>query len=190
MRLSFTLRGLFAAVLILGVGCAAVAYPSPSWASGLFSGVLLLLVIAALGAAVSRGTARATFGGFAWLGSAYLVCAFGPWFDRQVAPELPTTRLIRTWDDHLKDSIKPTNAGAVSMSLQGSSDGTSFWAVTQANGATYHIQVARPNEQLLARIVHSLSAFLLALLGALAGRWFYESANRGRRESQRTSDVP
>lgn len=176
MHFTFSLRWLMVAFVFIAVGCTAVTYPSQSWASGLFSAVLLLLALTTLAAAVSRGAERAARGGFAWFGWLYLVCGCGPWFDRHVAPELPTTRLIRIWDDRLKESIKPTNAGAVSMMLQGSDDGTSIWTVTQADGTSYHVQVARPNRQSLATIVHSLSAFLLALFGALAGRWAYEAA--------------
>lgn len=190
MTIRFSMRCLLIAIVVVAIGCAAVAYPSRSWASGLFSAVLLLLAFATLGAAVSRGAERAAWCGFAWFGWLYLVCACGPWFDRQVGPQLPTTRLIRIWDDRLKESVKPTNAGAVSMTLAGSSDGASVWVVTQADGTSYHAQVARPNRQLLARIVHSLSAFVCALFGALAGRWFYESANRDRRELQKASDAP
>ncbi|HEX5442350.1 MAG TPA: hypothetical protein VFW87_00915 [Pirellulales bacterium] len=189
MRPSFSLRGLLFAIVIVAIACAAVAYPSRSWASGLFSAVLLLVVLATLGSAASRGAARAGLGGFAWLGGAYLMCAFGPWFDRQVAPHLPLTRLIPIWDDQLKESIKPTNAGAVSMALEGSRDGASIWAVTQADGASYHVQVFRPTRELLARIVHSLSGFVLAMLGALAGRWFYFAADRADRGRQKSGAV-
>lgn len=187
MRPSFSLRGLFAAVLTLGVGCAAVASPSDWCASGLFSAVLLLLALAVLRAALSRGPTHAACAGFAWLGGVYLMCAYGPWFSERISPHLPTSRLVRPWGDYLHELTKPSVAGAVSIVPKG----MGIWEVQLVDGTNYRTNGPDiPHWQSLAAIVHSLASLVLALIGALAGRWFYESANRGRQETQRTSDVP
>lgn len=178
--LRYSLRALLGGVVIVAIACAAVAYPSRWWASALFSAVLLLLALATLGAALSRGSARAAFAGFAWLGGVYFVCAFGPGFADHIEPKLPTSRLVGPWSDHLMQAaIKPAVAGAVSLVHQGWDDeDESVWRATFADGSLYQMKtnVGPPSRPSLAAIIHSLTAFVLAILGALLGRWFYEKA--------------
>ncbi len=107
---------------------------------------------------------------------------------QNVSPQLPTAQLVRPWSDHLEESVRPTVADSVSMEPKGG--GT--WQVDLADGGSHRLEVAdTPRFQSLAAIVHSLTALLLALLGGLAGRWFYVVANHhdrglasGNRERQ------
>jgi hypothetical protein len=85
---AFVMMGL---VVVVAVGVAALRF-----ASGLWAGVLLLLTLGVLGAAVlafheRTGAKRAWWRGFALFGWGDLVLAMGPWASEAVAPHLPTT---------------------------------------------------------------------------------------------------
>lgn len=176
MRPSFSLRGLFAAVLTLGVGCAALASPSDWWASGLFSVMLLVLAVAAVAAMLSRGSTRAAMVGATWLGCAYSVCTYGPWFDTHVSPRLLTSRMAECWFDYLKELAQPPNVpGAVST--EQTPEGK--WRVRLADGTMLWMGSDVPRSETLAAIVHSLAALLFALLGGFVGQWFYGAASLG-----------
>lgn len=173
------MRTLLAAVVILAVACAAVASPSRWWACGLLSSVLLLLALAVLGGAFSGGLRRAGLVGFAWLGVVYLTLVYAPWFETNIAPELPTTRISRPWFNRLEQSITPVVEGAATVDGIGFNDNESHWRVRLAGGGSYEMTgTGLPSHQSLDAIVHSLAAFFFGILGALAGRWFYASGQR------------
>ncbi|HJT31709.1 MAG TPA: hypothetical protein VJ783_06615, partial [Pirellulales bacterium] len=158
--LRYSMRTLFAAVVILAVACAAVASPSRWWASGLLSGVLLLLALAVLGGVFSRGLRRAGFAGFAWLGAVYLTLVYAPWFEKKIAPQLPTTQISRPWFNRLEQSRTPVVEGAVTVNGIGFDDNESHWRVRLAGGGSYEMtSIGLPSHQSLDAIVHSLAAF-------------------------------
>jgi hypothetical protein len=90
VRFRFSLGGLCALVLACGVALAAAKSPTEPWVNGTFSGALLVLGIALLGALFRRGPARVYWIGFAILGWGDMLLAFGPWCDSKVAPLLIT----------------------------------------------------------------------------------------------------
>jgi hypothetical protein len=98
MRLPrFTIAGLMGLVVVVAVGVAALRFASELWA-----GVLLMLTLAVLGAAVlafheRTGARRAWCRGFALFGWGYLALAMGPWASDTIAPRLPTTRGLDTF---------------------------------------------------------------------------------------------
>lgn len=188
--LRYSMRTLLAGVVVIAIACAAVASPSRWWASGLLSSVLFLLALAVLGGAFSRGLRRAGFVGFAWLGVVYLSLVYAPWFEKNIAPEIPTTQISRPWFNRLQQSMTPVVEGAATVVPIGFDDNETHWRVWLAGGGSYEMtSTGLPSHQSLDAIVHSLAALLLGAFGAMAGRWFYASAQRnGARTSANSSD--
>jgi hypothetical protein len=90
----FTVGSAIGAVLALAVGLAALRDANELWA-----GVLMLVLLAALGTAFlsvieGRGEVRARWLGFLVFAVGYSVLVFGPWFSEQVGPSLATTQLL------------------------------------------------------------------------------------------------
>jgi hypothetical protein len=78
-------------VVVVAVGVAALRFASELWA-----GILLILTLGGLGAAVlafheGNAAPRSWWRGFALFGWGYLVLAMGPWASEAIAPHLPTT---------------------------------------------------------------------------------------------------
>lgn len=71
-HLRFSLAGLMAAVLLIGVGFAALRFASALWASALFTLAVASVPAATLGAAFSNGATRAFWAGCALFGVCYL----------------------------------------------------------------------------------------------------------------------
>jgi hypothetical protein len=87
----FTITGLMGLVVVVAVGAAALRFASEPWA-----GVLVMLTLGTLGAAVlafheRAGVRRAWWRGFALFGWGSVVLAMGPWASEAIAPHLPTT---------------------------------------------------------------------------------------------------
>lgn len=138
-----------------------------------------MLALAVLGGAFARGLRRAGFVGFAWLGAVYLTLVYAPCFEKNLAPELPTTQISRPWFNRLQQSMTPVVEGAATVVPIGFDDNETHWRVWLAGGGSYEMtSTGLPSHQSLDAIVHSLAAFSFGILGALAGRWFYASGQR------------
>jgi hypothetical protein len=75
-HLRLSIAGIMAVVALAGLGFAGLRASTPMWASGLFTGAVLLLSVAVVGSIITRGP---SWIGAAVLGWIYLVVAFGPW---------------------------------------------------------------------------------------------------------------
>ena len=89
-----SIAGMMAAICIVGVGVAALARPSALWASGIYSAVAALLLVAVVSAANSKGRRRAFWSGFAAFGWGHQFLAFWPSQNATPAPRLLTTYLL------------------------------------------------------------------------------------------------
>ncbi|HJT33837.1 MAG TPA: hypothetical protein VJ783_17455, partial [Pirellulales bacterium] len=108
-----------------------------------------------------------------------LTLVYAPWFEKKIAPQLPTTQISRPWFNRLQQSITPVVEGAATVDPIGFDDNESHWRVRLAGGHSYEMtSTGLPTHKSLEAIIHSLTAFLLGLLGALAGRWFHASRQR------------
>jgi hypothetical protein len=96
-RLRFSIAGLMALVLVLGIDLAALKHPSERAASLLFALILASLLTSILGAMVRLGRERMAWTGFAAFGWTYLLLSlwFLPWLtgDQLRPPVLPSEYL-------------------------------------------------------------------------------------------------
>lgn len=157
VRFRFSLGGLCALVLACGVGLAAAKSPTEPWVNGAFSGALLVLGIAVLGALFRQGPARVYWIGFAILGWGYLFLAFGPWCDSKVAPLLITKTVCEKL--HFEFSASLPERPFVRQ-------------IPGTNLFMYGYQ----------QIGHALTALLMGLLGGTLARWFAARPAEGSRE--------
>jgi hypothetical protein len=93
-RVRFSIAALMAAIVVFGVGLAALRYPNRLWASLFFLITLAVLVVASLGALFHRGLPRTFWAGFALTGWLYFMAALSPWLAEQFAPCLFTTACL------------------------------------------------------------------------------------------------
>src|SRR5690349_7564089 len=97
----FSLAALVGAVLLCGVGLAALRWPSALAANAMFSLALAALVVALVAVANCRGAKRAYWSGFALGGWVYLAVALGPWIDRIYTTHLVTTAFLHLVEPHV-----------------------------------------------------------------------------------------
>lgn len=102
-RPRFSIGGLMAAVLVAGVGLAALRSASPLWGRLVFTAALAAVGLAALAALVAGGRRRAFAAGFVLFGGGALLLHFGPWCRAEVRPYLATTALL----DAVRPLIRP-----------------------------------------------------------------------------------
>ena len=81
MRVRFSLRQLLGFVAFVAIGCGGLIRPSLFLASLIFTGTLVMLLVAILGAVGRTGSARVFWIGFAIAGSGYLWLAH--WADEE-----------------------------------------------------------------------------------------------------------
>lgn len=184
MRLRITIRAVMALVLLVAVGVAALRYANDLWASLALTGVLLVVAVAALGAAFGRGSRRAWWGGFAALGFGYLSLSFGPWFSSAIRPQLATTWLLTYAEPRLCRTpatggwITPIVPYVFSSGSYGSVNpnqpfGMSGFIPSGGTDVFGQVPPATPFE----RVGHSIFSLLAGWLGGIAAMVF---AARGR----------
>ncbi len=81
------------------------------------------LVVAVLATVFRRGNSRAFAGGFVICSAAYLLLAFGPWFNTNIAPHLTTTKLFRYLYPKLQHSTSSLNTSLSSGLVELDGDG-------------------------------------------------------------------
>jgi MFS family permease len=191
----FSIRTLMAFVLVSAIGLAALRNANDLWA-----GMLLLLALAAVGAAmmgavILRGRERYWWAGFAFFGGGYLAFAVGPWLSDTFQPQLGTTLSL----DHLRKLMFASGAPALrdaeaeSLLLEEQKLEAALANVKRlTRNFNFDPSVMILTRQLLATqakltanknagpryehfqsVGHSLFALLAGLVGAMIAVWFY-----------------
>jgi hypothetical protein len=186
MRLPrFTIAGLMGLVVVVAVGVAALRFASELWA-----GVLLMLTLGVLGAAVlafheRTGASRSWWRGFALFGWGYLVLAMGPWAAEAIAPHLPTTMGLDALYArmHPAGDVEPQRefydlrlreARALLRELSRSSSITA----TPPGGTVAFTAPTTPPAESFRRVGHCLWALLVACVGGVVERACHTSGER------------
>jgi hypothetical protein len=189
MRLPrFTIAGLMGLVVVVAVGVAALRFASELWA-----GILLMLTLGTLGAAVlalheRTGAKRAWWRGFALFGWGYLVLAMGPWVAEAIAPKLPTTtgldalyaRMHPDAEDRMNLDVKNKRLYRRTIALAALSDPTSVVAGRRARWSSLILAPSPLSPESFRRVGHCLWALLVACLGGVVGRALHSSGERSR----------
>jgi hypothetical protein len=192
MRLPrFTIAGLMGLVVVV-VGAAALRFASELWA-----GVLLMLTLGVLGAAIlafheRTGSLRSWWRGFALFGWGYLFLAMGPWGSDAIAPHLPTTAGL----DALYATMHPSGDNRVvrlrtvidSFSSTGTTPprtGSSVIELDVTGAPTsaqpplvFRFPAANATPEPFRRVGHCLWALLVACLGGVVGRALHARGER------------
>jgi hypothetical protein len=187
----FSIRTLMAFVLVSAIGLAALRNANELWA-----GALLLVALAAAGAAVLgaiflRGREQAWWAGFALFSGGYLVAAICP-----VQSPLATTQMLIYIHPVVTSSetgppVYPifwrqrAQALAKIERLKAEGRGPADAALDSAMKllANLNTQLAgTPNQDEFIRVGHSLLSLLAGLVGGMVARWF--CARRERAEAR------
>ncbi|MFO0959736.1 MAG: hypothetical protein U0800_20250 [Isosphaeraceae bacterium] len=94
VRPRFTLAGLLGAIVLCGIGFAALRTPSPLWANLMFTAAVISLMVAAINVAFARGGRRRFWAGFAICGGAYFAMCFVPGLKEDMLLRLATTPVL------------------------------------------------------------------------------------------------
>ena len=140
----FSILGMMGGVLATAVAVAALRDANDIWA-----GLLLLMTVGLIGAALlgigSRtGKARAGWAGFALFAGGYLAIALGPWPDTATGPGFATTQLL----DFVHERVVPLPTPAT-MSLVGLNQQRNALA---SQDLEYRRRSTNPNDPAHARI--------------------------------------
>jgi hypothetical protein len=175
VRLRFTIAGLMALVLIVGVGFAGLRAASLLWASALFTLAVALLAAAIVGSLVCRGRSRMGWLGFAVFGWTYLLATFWLWPERNgvTAPPFLTKPLL--------DALRPSSGTGAFMTYdtgpQGEMSMEPLTIVGMGAAGTGNMVTMNPfsgrvfNLHHYRRIGHTLAAILFGFVGALLAAW-------------------
>jgi hypothetical protein len=201
-RVRFSLRGLLAAVAFVAVACAGLRYANVWWASSLFTLTLVVLIVAILGVACSKGPRRMAWLGCALFGWTYFLLVFGPWSSEHLAPRLVTTQGLV----YLGSKLQPNQYAWVDVGFNTagsrlvlSGNPTTIWDsgtggrinINTSNAPVYSTWVDVVNGTTLGsqqpatpfqQVGQSLWTLLAAALGALLAAWFArprEEAGKG-----------
>jgi hypothetical protein len=174
-HLRFNIAGLLVVILVLAVGFAALRQADEAWESGLFSLLLLGLLLAVL-MSVHRGEAKRAFWvGFALCGWVYLGLSLVP----SVESRLVTTKALA----YLDSKVPGHPSAVLAVRLTGMGSGSSG-AQIQIDSAASNVRFwDAATGRLLSGwggttanfigIGHSLFALLAAWLGGLVSRRLY-----------------
>jgi hypothetical protein len=189
MRLPrFSIAGLMGLVVVVAVGVAALRFATELWA-----GILLMLTLGALGAAVlafheRTGARRAWWRGFALFGWGYVVLALGPWASEWIAPGLPTTIAL----DGLYARSHPAGEGAPARDLtrlalrdyivavNGSPGPSTAVAFSPDGRVVLGAASTNPAPEPFRQVGHCLWTLLVACVGGVVGRTFHATGERTR----------
>lgn len=192
MRASrLSISGLMLAVVLIGLGLAALARPSVIASNSAFTVALASLGVATLGVVLARGPRRVGWGGYLFFAGGYLALSLGPWLAHSIRPHLITSVLLDSAYDRM--SYAPTRVDErvwadttggyqeARFGLKRSST-PEFWIVTEDGARGFHPATRlRPfGPDVMQRLGHSVSGVAVGLLGAVVARWL---ARRERREA-------
>lgn len=94
MKFKHSIGQLVLAIVGFGLIFRAVTAPSAIWGAVILSLALSICTLAAVGGLCARGPRRASYGGAAICGWAYLLVSLGPWAKEQIGPHLVTSAVI------------------------------------------------------------------------------------------------
>jgi hypothetical protein len=97
----FSIRGLMVVIVLMGIGFAALRYPTPFWANVWYSFTLASLTLAVPAAVYRRGEQRAFWVGFAACGWVYFLLALAPWLEREAGFQFVTTAVLDVMAPHI-----------------------------------------------------------------------------------------
>jgi hypothetical protein len=173
-------------VVVVAVAVAALRFASELWA-----GILLMLPLGVLGAAVlafheRTGSRRVWWRGFALFGWGYVALAMGPWASEAIAPNLPTTAGLDTLYARMHPSAKDSDAidtfslsSSSIISSTVTSTGTMLvGAGTPPRTLVFTGAVATPTPEHFRRVGHCLWALLVAGVGGVVGRASHTNGER------------
>jgi hypothetical protein len=199
-RPRFTIAGLLAFILFLGIGLAALRGATDEWDSGVFGLTLALFLISVARAVHRTGDRRAYWLGFALFGGAYLFLSLVP----PIESRLPTTRALAYLDSKVADrpvgftvayaasgpggspvtlNYSPGPGGGPGNSVQTlafapSGNLTATGSITNVRlwntSGTWLSSMAGSSENFV-RIGHSLLALVLGMIGAYFSRSLHAS---------------
>jgi|GEM_PF-4545794 len=92
--MKYSLAALMLVVLAVACDCALLRSARDIEGNHVFAGSVLLLVAGTAGVLFRFRVRRSFWCGYAAFGWCYLLLAFGPWFEVNLAPNLPTTMLL------------------------------------------------------------------------------------------------
>jgi hypothetical protein len=171
----FSLLTLFGAILVISVGCAALASASDAWAKAVVSATVLALLTSTVGAIYLPGQARAFAGGFAIFGWSYLLLVQGPWLE-SMKPQLVTTVALNKLQGVMHEDSGAMLGQAVTFTGGGSSFVlNSVTGTVTANNVTVLSPTfvpTIPSSAQFHQIGQSLWAIILACVGGLLARAF------------------
>ncbi len=171
--LRYSLGGLLVAVLAVSVGCAALVNPSPLWSQIVFTGTVVILLAATVGATV--GGPRPVAAGLAIFGWGYLLLTSGPWA-ASVRPHLLTeAALVRLEPLVLEPAVFGGGGFGAGGGYGGGGFGGAPWNImgnmawTPSNGWSWG---GFPSEEStwLRQIGHTLWALVFGVAGGALAR--------------------
>jgi hypothetical protein len=187
----FSVRSLMALVFVCAVGMAAFRGAGDLW-----GGILLLVALAAVGAAVMgavilRGLEKYWWAGFAFFGGVYLALAFGPWLSDTFQSQLGTTHLLGQIRVRMHPLIVPIQGDLAALEVdrentiarearikslaRNANDPALVIMKKQLAALDKKIATIKsaPTDDQFQRVGHSLFALLAGLLGGTLAVWFY-----------------
>jgi hypothetical protein len=183
----FSIGSLLMLIAIVAVGMAALRYPSPLWASTIYTVAAIAIVAGVSNAILGRGARRAYWIGFALFGGAY----FYPTLF--YSNHLLTETILDLIYPHVSlrspqlVALPPATSGPTSNSpltfYSPSSPAASAWdhwtkPDYNAGGALPIEFSVRFSSVSFRKIGHSLAALLAATLGGIFVRWRYEENSK------------
>jgi hypothetical protein len=189
----FSIGSLLMLIAIVAVGMAALRYPSPLWASTIYTVAAVVLIAGVSNAILGRGARRAYWIGFALFGGAYFFLAF---FTNQLLTETILDLIYPHVSLHspqaapiLIDSLvalSPATSGPTSTPpltfYPPPSPGASawdHWTKPDYNTGALPIDFSvRFSSVSFRKIGHSLATLLAATLGGIFVRWRYEENSK------------
>ncbi len=196
----FSIRSLMAFILVSAVGLAALRLAGDLWSGMLLVVTLAAVGVAVLGAVILRDRERYWWAGFAFFCGAYLSLAFGPWLSDTFQSQLGTTYLLAEFYSRMHPSAVQGNQSLELLKLgreemvaqlaqlrrlvRNGDDPSVRNAQKSLAVLDHQIAVFKqiPTEDQFHRAGHTLLALLSGLLGGTVATWFYT-----RRESRKSA---
>ena len=157
----FTLMSLFGLTVLVALACTALLNATPLWASTWFSLTIFVLLLGTLAAIFRQGSRRPFWIGFGLFGWVYLLLAFEPWADQDLAPALLSTHGI-AW---LESSL-------------GNEEGQAVVNNVIVTGSSHSMIRLWKFSNPFLQIGHSVFALLFGLFGGMVAGWMSGSAKR------------
>ncbi len=170
MRLRFSIASLIGAVLLCGIGTAALHEATLLWASAIFTLARALLCTALLFAIVGDGRTRAAGVGYDLFGWTYLLTTFWVW----PAPNGVTAPPYLS--EILIDTFEPIRSDAAVTWVDTGLPGEAILDVSTTSPPSPARVVNRLHHR---RIGHTLATIACGLVGALLGRFAAADDRRG-----------